>query len=139
MTRLLIDTNILIYLLHDALDEDTDALVRDYENQIYVSSVSIMEFTHLIQNNRISSRRSTIQNVVRYVEENLGFRIAYTTREHLMQLEKLPLIEGHNDPNDRLIIAQAIADQLELVSSDTKFAAYRKYGLQYIKAAHPKM
>lgn len=139
MIRLLADTNILVYLLTDTIDEDTAALVGDYESQVFVSSVSMMEFVHLVQSGRIKLNKHKGFDAFSFVEKDLGFRIAYTTREHLMQLERLPLVEGHNDPNDRLIIAQAIADRLELVSSDTKFGAYRRHGLQYIKAEHPKI
>ncbi len=136
MNRVLIDTNILIYLFNDTLDGNTEALVRDWETQVYVSSVSVMEFIHLMQNNRIAAKHKQRIDVVPYIEDELGFRILYVSREHLRQLEQLPTVDGHNDPNDRLIISQAIADCLELVSSDTKFTHYRKWGLQFTKAEH---
>ena len=136
MNRVLIDTNILIYLFNDTLDENTEALVRDWETQVYVSSVSVMEFVHLLQNNRIAAKHKQRIDVVPFIEEQLGFRILYVSREHLQQLEQLSTVDGHNDPNDRLIISQAMADRLELVSSDTKFSYYRKWGLLFTKAEH---
>lgn len=136
MKRLLIDTNILIYLFYNTLDRDTDALVRDYENQVLVSSVSVMEFVHLLQNGRIKSKHSPMPSIIEFIEHEWLVTILYPTRTHLQQLERLPLVIGHNDPNDRLIISQAMADKLELVSSDLKFVHYRKYGLQLIKAEH---
>lgn len=134
MSRLLIDTNVLIFFFNDTLDENTDALVRDYENQIFVSSVSVMEFMHLFQNGRITSKYKRQFDVMTFIEEHLGFKILYTKREHLKTLNTLPVVEGHNDPNDRMIIAQAISERMELVSSDTKFSSYIKYGLDYVKA-----
>ena len=44
----------------------------------------------------------------------------------------LPLFDEHRDPNDRLIIAQAISDKIALVSSDRKFDMYEKYGLEFV-------
>lgn len=44
----------------------------------------------------------------------------------------LPMYENHRDPNDRLIIAQAMSDKISLVSSDRKFEQYTKYGLDFI-------
>ena len=38
----------------------------------------------------------------------------------------------HRDPNDRLIIAQAISDRATLISSDRKFDRYERYGLQFM-------
>ena len=40
-----------------------------------------------------------------------------------MKLSKLPL--HHNDPFDRLIISQSIAEKLILISKDTEFAQYQ--------------
>lgn len=42
--------------------------------------------------------------------------------EHLQHLLTLPL--HHNDPFDRLIISQALTEQLILVSEDAKFQLY---------------
>jgi PIN domain nuclease of toxin-antitoxin system len=47
-------------------------------------------------------------------------------------LASLNRVENHNDPNDRLIIAQAITEKLPLISSDRKFEHYRKQNLQFI-------
>jgi len=41
---------------------------------------------------------------------------------HVLELGKLPF--HHKDPFDRLLIAQATAEKMILVSSDSKFAAY---------------
>ena len=44
----------------------------------------------------------------------------------------LETVEGHNDPNDRLIISQAMTEKMPLISSDTKFPRYVEYGLNFI-------
>jgi PIN domain nuclease of toxin-antitoxin system len=55
---------------------------------------------------------------------------------HVRTLEKLPIptINGrlHNDPFDRILIAQAIADGYTIVSADSKFPLYEKYGLRLL-------
>lgn len=50
---------------------------------------------------------------------------------HLLQLSQLPAVKDHRDPFDRLLIAQALADDLTLVSHDGKFAAYPGLRLQW--------
>ena len=52
--------------------------------------------------------------------------------ETLAQLE-INTAQQHNDPSDHIIISQALAHKMALVSSDTKFAFYRKQGLQLIE------
>ncbi len=42
--------------------------------------------------------------------------------EHLTVVAKLPL--HHRDPFDRLLIAQAIAENMEIISADPKFDSY---------------
>ena len=44
------------------------------------------------------------------------------TAEHVFALAPLPL--HHRDPFDRLLIAQALAEDLKLVSADSAFDAY---------------
>lgn len=77
----------------------------------------------------------------------LGVRlgiIAYLRRKHRTirlsdcielvrtSLDYYTLYDDHRDPNDRLIIAQAISDQIPLISSDRKFSRYERYGLDFI-------
>ena len=41
-------------------------------------------------------------------------------------------MNDHRDPNDRLVIAQAISDKTALISSDHKFSLYEKNGLDFV-------
>ena len=51
-----------------------------------------------------------------------GFRILPIERKHVIVLSTLELI--HRDPFDRIIIAQAIAEDMPVVSSDNVFMQY---------------
>jgi PIN domain nuclease of toxin-antitoxin system len=51
-----------------------------------------------------------------------GFELLPIKSAHLMELSKLDFV--HRDPFDRLIIAQSIAENLPLISSDSKFQLY---------------
>ena len=64
--------------------------------------------------------------------KNMGIDIVPVSVKHLEKLASLPLMDDHRDPNDRLIIAQAILDKVALVSSDRKFDKYVKYGLDFV-------
>jgi len=50
------------------------------------------------------------------------FKVLNVTSEHVLALEGLP--PHHRDPFDRLLIAQALSEGLDLVSADSAFAAY---------------
>jgi PIN domain nuclease of toxin-antitoxin system len=62
----------------------------------------------------------------------LGVEIKSVTRQHLSTYYDLEPIKGHNDPNDHMIIAQAISDKIPLVSSDGFFRKYKGQGLNLV-------
>lgn len=61
-----------------------------------------------------------------------GITLVPVTYKHIEELARLPLFDDHRDPNDRLIVAQAISDRVPLISSDRKFERYRPYGLDFM-------
>lgn len=58
---------------------------------------------------------------------NAGFSIIGVQTGHILVIEKLPFF--HRDPFDRLLIAQALTDNLQLVSNEVIFD---EYGVQRI-------
>jgi PIN domain nuclease of toxin-antitoxin system len=64
--------------------------------------------------------------------ERLGARLLPITPDHTRILSKLPIPEGHTDPFDRMIIAQALEERCPVVSSDQRFPLYESVGLQVI-------
>lgn len=55
---------------------------------------------------------------------SVGFEVLAITDAHLARYAALPQVPSHRDPFDRLLIAQALTEDLTLVSRDGKFAAY---------------
>ncbi len=136
--RAYLDTNILVYYLlrRDELGDDVREILFDYESILYTSTVCVAELLHLIQIGKVripgrkdirEAARTTLQNL-----EETGISVVPTNNSHLRALIDLPLYDDHRDPNDRLIVAQAIADRIPLISSDHKFTKYERYGLEFI-------
>ena len=46
--------------------------------------------------------------------------------KHLNELATLPVLNDHRDPFDRMLIAQAIIEELPIVTSDHRFADYKR-------------
>jgi PIN domain nuclease of toxin-antitoxin system len=132
--RYFIDTNVLINIVEDDyIPNDVKAILGDYENQIFVSSESVKEFIQLIQTERVILEKSLrSRDIFDIMENEFGIFVKYVAKEHLQTLSKLETVEGHNDPNDRLIIAQAITEKIPLISSDKKFPKYTKFGLEFV-------
>ena len=132
--RYLIDTSILVDIItEDYISDKIWSIVDDYENITYVSSESIKEFIHLVQRKKIVPKKNvSALNIFDFIENELGCTVKYVDKSHLQTFAKLDLVEEHNDPSDRLIIAQALTEKLPLISSDKKFPKYRQQGLDLI-------
>lgn len=135
--RLYLDTNILYFLIQEKgeISNDVRRLVTDYCNTLYTCTVCVQELIHLCQIGkiRIGKKSDIIQqpNDVFHLLEECGINIVPITNKHLLEYANLPLWKEHPDPNDRLIIAQAMSDKVCLVSSDHKFKHYESYGLNF--------
>ena len=130
--RYIIDTNVFIDFIEDRVfSKKVQQILEDKDNLVYVCSESIREFIHLAQLRKITPKRENF-DIFSFVESELGCEVKYVAKEHLRTLAKLPIIDEHKDPADRLIISQAITEKIPLISSDKQFPKYRKYGLDFI-------
>ncbi|MEI8086688.1 MAG: type II toxin-antitoxin system VapC family toxin [Paludibacter sp.] len=137
--RYLIDTNILIFAISDNqyIDRNVKAIFSDSNNVIYISSSSIFEIVHLFQNGRISTKIKTAKDLLTTIEVDFNLKVIHSKKEHFETFAKLPMIKGHNDPIDRIIISQSITEKIPLISSDGKFKEYKTLDFIYNdKKAH---
>lgn len=136
--KIYLDTNILIFLLtnQDELSANTQRLIGDYANVLQTSSVCVHELIHLCQIGKLDEGKRKRNHIrpeeIQALLDESEIRIVPVTQQHLNVYASLPLHEAHRDPNDRLIIAQAIADKTLLISSDNKFFQYTLSGLTFI-------
>ncbi len=135
--RVYLDTNILAFLLLDngEVSGDVQAILEDYDNVLMASVVCVDELIHLCQIGKIPINKNGFikspKDITQWLEVN-GIHIVGVNKAHLDMVADLHLYDDHRDPNDRLIIAQAISDKIPLVSSDHKFVRYEKFGLEFI-------
>ncbi len=134
--RFYLDTNILIFLItseNSSISSEVWPIIIDYSNYLLTSSACVHELIHLCQIGKVSKgkQKQKPEDVIKELE-NLNIQIKPVTSQHLTQLAKLPILGDHRDPFDRLIVSQAISDKISLISSDTKFDRYNKYGLNFI-------
>lgn len=118
--RLLLDTHALLWWSEDDLRLGGSARRRltDGADDILVSPVSAYEMTfkHLL--GKLPSATALLADLDGYLKEQ-GFAILPIEWRHAELAGRLPL--EHRDPFDRLLIAQAVAEDLTLMSNDTAF------------------
>ncbi|MDR3194921.1 MAG: type II toxin-antitoxin system VapC family toxin [Tannerella sp.] len=127
--RLLLDTHILLWALYepDRVDRHIYEDIYDYNVPVHVSVETLREVVILRHLGKIDSKIDLKRLLIDL--DRGGIRILEIKRKHVEALEKLshPVINGktHDDPFDRMLMAQAISERLTLVSSDMKFPYYR--------------
>lgn len=120
--KYLIDTHVLIWFSEGdrRLPERIRRLILDRGNQRFVSHASIWEMTI-----KQSISKLTLQHSLSKYENLLQqnhFTMLPSAFPHFEVLATLPF--HHQDPFDRLMIAQAISENLTLISHDPKIALY---------------
>jgi PIN domain nuclease of toxin-antitoxin system len=90
----------------------------------------------ILQTNKKLKVDFTIDKLAKIIEY-YNFTIISTEPKHIKALEKLPvvIIDGkkHDDPFDRLLIAQSISEKFTIISSDLKFPFYTNFGLKLLE------
>lgn len=136
MSRFLLDTNIMVFFLlgeESEISKETSNIVTDYENQLYTSSVVVVELLQLFRLKKIKSKKyKTAVDLVSAIEQEYSIEILPFTSQHTETLARLEIADGHNDPFDHSIVSHAIAERLTLVSSDRQFKNYTGQKLNFV-------
>ena len=117
--RLLLDTHVFLWWLADdrRLDSEEREAIRNPENDVYLSAASVWEIVIKQALGRLRTPEPASTAALR-----LGLQPLPITFEHAEATAALPPL--HNDPFDRLLMAQARAESLTLVSHDPAIRAY---------------
>ncbi len=121
--RLLLDTHTLIwyYQTDPKLTASARGLIEDPANSTIVSPASIWEVAIKLSLQRPLLKVPFDVFVQEAIFDN-GFTILHIEPRHCDRLIKLPL--HHKDPFDRLLVAQALTEDIPLVSADPALDAY---------------
>ena len=121
--KLLLDTHTFLWLdsSPEKLSNTALAACEDPANQLYLSVVSAWEIQIKQQIGRLQLDVPLDQMIQGQQAAN-DLHILPVALHHVYALDELPL--HHNDPFDRLLIAQAKAEQAWLVSIDSQFEPY---------------
>ena len=118
----LLDTNALIWTLSDPeeLSNPAKDVITNSDNKLFVSIATLWETT-IKQSIGKLDLEGDVLDIVEECERE-GINILSIQPQHLKKLEKLPLI--HRDPFDRLIISQAIYEDLTIITKDSMIPKY---------------
>jgi PIN domain nuclease of toxin-antitoxin system len=117
--RLLLDTHALIWALGDPdrLVPSTRELLEDPAHEVFVSAASLWEIAIKVGNGKLE----VPDNLERAIFA-VGFQALEIRFPHVRAVRHLP--PHHRDPFDRLLVAQALHEELKLVSRDARMPLY---------------
>ena len=93
------------------------------DNALFVSIASLWEIMIKQQIGKLDIDETSAREL-QQICEGLGIEILQTEIDEIDLVRKLPIIKGHGDPFDRLIICQAQSRRLPVITSDQKFRLY---------------
>ena len=127
----LIDTHVFIWFIMEPekLPENTLEEISNGENEIYISPISFWEMAIKHQSKKLSLGRINILHLP-HIAEQYNFNILTPQAYDYVSIGQIPPKENHHDPFDRMLIQQAIRNNLVLISKDEKFKQYEENGLQ---------
>ena len=121
--KYLLDTHTLLWIIADdsVLGENTRSIYLNEMNEICLSMASIWEMAIKISLGKLQIPGSLPEFVKTHIRGN-KIDVMPIELKHLYQLENLTFF--HRDPFDRLIISQAIVENLPILSQDKEFDNY---------------
>jgi PIN domain nuclease of toxin-antitoxin system len=120
--NILLDTHTLIWFIEGSkeLSQKARNLVADIDNPCFASAASIWEIA-LKQSIGKLELKNPFEKLSALMWEN-SIDILPIRFEHAKKIIGLPF--HHKDPFDRIIIAQALVEEMQIISKDEQFDNY---------------
>ena len=121
--RLLLDSHTVLWAAtdDDRLPDNVRELIADRRNRVVVSVASTWELTL----KALAGRLRLPEPPAAYFDglvRDFGLDLLAVRQGHVAALPELP--EIHEDPFDRMLVAQALAEDLDLVTGDERIRRY---------------
>lgn len=120
--NLLLDTHVALWAITDSpkLPPKAMELIASPRTNVWISAASIWEIAIKHSLGRGDMPLSG-QDALRYFLDS-GYRLLAIEAQHAVAVEELPA--RHNDPFDRILVAQALVEPMRLMTHDARVALY---------------
>lgn len=121
--KLLLDTHSFLWFIggDERLSLTARALIEDATNDVFLSVASLWEMAIKISLGRLQFAQPFETLISQQISVN-RITVLNITISHTAKVAVLPF--HHRDPFDRLLAAQALVEQMPIVSRDPEFDAY---------------
>ena len=121
--KVLLDTHALLWMITDdeKLSDKAKNIFLDQDSQLFFSAASLWEMSIKISLGKLRLIPDWLNTVKRELTAN-SIRWLPIEITHCAAIEHLPF--HHRDPFDRMLIAQAMTENMVLMSCDSHFSSY---------------
>ncbi|MBN6739539.1 type II toxin-antitoxin system VapC family toxin [Acidithiobacillus sp. MC6.1] len=118
----MLDTHIALWAITDSpkLSQKARDLIQSPKSSVWISTASLWEIAIRHALGRGDMPVSSPE-ALRYFQES-GYQLLPIEAEHAIAVEELPA--HHQDPFDRLLVAQALVEPMRLLTHDPLVARY---------------
>ncbi len=122
--QFLIDTHVFLWFVSNAknLSQTARTLIENGQNEIFISIASLWEISIKTALGKLSIN-GKYETVIDDVNDN-SIQILPINFAHTVEQNRLPF--HHRDPFDRIIVSQAIVENMNFISADAIFDDYLK-------------
>jgi PIN domain nuclease of toxin-antitoxin system len=128
--RYLIDTHIFLWSLFEPekIPNKAAAAIQSQQNSIFVSVISFWEISLKYSLGKLALKGIAPHELPDFTAK-INFEVLELSLEDAASFYRLPRVP-HKDPFDRIIIWQAIRNNMVLISKDEKIPEYQNTGLR---------
>ena len=122
--RVLIDTHYVLWAAIDSTRMEAWAkkLLADLDNEVLVSAASVYEISLKVRHGKLPEAVEFENDLITNIESRLGYTLLPLEPESMVRAARFE--DPHADPFDRMIAAQAIQNNLPLLSADPKLDVF---------------
>ncbi len=119
----LLDTHALLWWFADdpELTKAARKIIATTNNAIFVSAATAWEIATKVRLGKLSTAADLVANFLAHLDRE-GFQTLAISADHAIRAGLLP--GPHRDPFDRMLIAQAQAENMPIVSNEVLFDSY---------------
>ena len=120
--KYLLDTHALIWFLEgdQRLSTSAQGIICNDDADVYMSIVSLWEMAIKISLGKLELSQSLDQIIDKLPQQNITFLPIQPA--HVLAVSSLPF--EHRDPFDRLLIGQALVENMKFISNEALFLRY---------------
>jgi PIN domain nuclease of toxin-antitoxin system len=122
--RILLDTHYVIWAAVSSKQMEPWArkLIADLNNEILVSAATMYEISLKVRYGKLPEVVEFESDLILNIENLLGYTVLPLEPKTMMRAARFE--DAHRDPFDRMIAAQAIEDNLPILSTDSKLDVF---------------